>query len=65
MKTYSRYFRVVIALLLLGSVYGLFVPSLISMKDTVAVISGLALAFLTPPCIYAIFKGLSEEKDTK
>ncbi len=28
------------------------------MKDTTAVISGFALAILTPPCIYAICKGL-------
>ncbi|WP_346763424.1 hypothetical protein [Escherichia sp. E1130] len=48
-----------------ASVYGLLVPSLISMKDTVSVISGLALAFLTPPCLYAIFMGLSSGKDKK
>jgi hypothetical protein len=33
------------------------------MKDTAAVISGFALAFLTPPCIYAIYKGLAFTKD--
>ena len=59
------YLRIVIALVIFASVYGLFVPSLISMKDTVSVISGLALAFLTPPCLYAIFMGLSSEKDKK
>ncbi|HGU4514700.1 TPA: hypothetical protein ACHJTA_RS21105, partial [Escherichia coli] len=26
---------------------------------------GFALAFLTPPCIYAIYKGLSFTKDKK
>ncbi|CAM8068831.1 MULTISPECIES: hypothetical protein [Enterobacteriaceae] len=52
------YLRVVLAVVIVASVYGLFVPILISMKDTVAVASGVALAFLTPPCIYAICKGL-------
>lgn len=61
----SIYFRIVIALVVFASVYGLLVPSLISMKDTLSVISGLALAFLTPPCLYAIFKGLSSTKDKK
>lgn len=55
MKTY---FRIVLSLVIVASVYGLFVPILISMKETTAVISGLALAILTPPCIYAICKGL-------
>lgn len=53
-----NYFRIVLSLALAASVYGLFVPILISMKDTTAVISGFALAILTPPCIYAICKGL-------
>lgn len=52
------YLRVVLSVVIVASVYGLFVPILISMKDTVAVASGVALAFLTPPCIYAICKGL-------
>lgn len=52
------YLRVVLAVVIVASVYGLFVPILISMKDTVAAASGVALAFLTPPCIYAICKGL-------
>ncbi|HIB5820655.1 TPA: hypothetical protein ACWXCC_004747 [Klebsiella pneumoniae] len=52
------YLRVVLAVVIVASVYALFVPILISMKDTVAVASGVALAFLTPPCIYAICKGL-------
>lgn len=55
MKTYSR---IVLSLVIFASVYGLLVPTLISMKETTAVISGLALAILTPPCIYAICKGL-------
>lgn len=53
-----NYLRIVISLVIFASVYGLFVPILISMKDTTAVLSGFALAILTPPCIYAICKGL-------
>ena len=52
------YLRVVLSVVIVASVYGLFVPILISMKDTTAVISGFALAILTPQCIYAICKGL-------
>lgn len=52
------YLRVVLSVVIVASVYGLFVPILISMKDTTAVISGFALAILTPLCIYAICKGL-------
>ncbi|MEQ5051258.1 hypothetical protein ABN154_05430 [Klebsiella michiganensis] len=59
------YLRIVLALVIAASVYGLFVPILISMKDTAAVASGVALAFLTPPCIYAIFKGLVISKAKK
>lgn len=59
------YLRIVLALVIAASVYGLFVPILISMKDTVAVATGVALAFLTPPCIYAIFKGLVIPKEKK
>ena len=59
------YLRIVLALVIAASVYGLFVPILSSMKDTVAVASGVALAFLTPPCIYAIFKGLVIPKEKK
>lgn len=61
----SAYIRIVLALVIAASGYGLFVPILISMKDTVAVASGVALAFLTPPCIYAIFKGLVIPKEKK
>lgn len=62
-----NYFRIALSLALAASVYGLFVPILISMKDTTAVISGFALAILTPPCIYAICKGLlvTETKEKK
>lgn len=60
-----QYFIIVILLAIIACVYGLLVPILISMKDTVAVISGFALAFLTPPCIYAIYKGLSFSKDKR
>ncbi|TNS63760.1 glycosyltransferase family 4 protein, partial [Escherichia coli] len=56
---------IVILLAIIACIYGLLVPFLISMKDTVAVISGFALAFLTPPCIYAIYKGLSFTKDKR
>lgn len=62
------YFRIVISLAIITCIYGLIVPALISMKDTVAVISGFALACLTPPCIYAIYaiyKGLSFSKDKR
>lgn len=54
----SAYIRFVLALVIASSVYGLFVPILVSMKDTTAVISGIALAILATPCIYAICKGL-------
>lgn len=59
------YLRIVISLAIIACIYGLLVPFLISMKDTVAVISGFALAFLTPPRIYAIYKGLSFSKDKR
>ncbi|WP_375600940.1 hypothetical protein ACAF59_08895 [Klebsiella aerogenes] len=60
------YLRIVLTLVIAGGVYGLAVPALISMKDTVSVITGLALAILTPLCIYAITKGLFiETKDKK
>ncbi|STW55391.1 Uncharacterised protein [Klebsiella pneumoniae] len=41
------YLRIVLSVVIVASVYGLFVPILISMKDTTAVISGFALAILT------------------
>ncbi|EPD5586537.1 hypothetical protein ACSBY8_002196 [Escherichia coli] len=59
------YFKIVISLAIISCIYGLIVPTLISMKDTVAVISGFALACLTPPCICAIYKGLSFTKDKR
>lgn len=59
------YFRIVISLAIIACIYGLLVPFLISMKDTVTVISGFALTFLTPPCIYTIYKGLSFTKDKR
>lgn len=43
------YLRVVLSVVIVASVYGLFVPILISMKDTTAVISGFALAIQLPP----------------
>ncbi|EAW1350508.1 hypothetical protein AXP45_21230 [Salmonella enterica subsp. enterica] len=57
------YLRIVISLAIIACVYGLLIPFLISMKDTVAVISGFALALLTPPCIFVIYKGLAFTKD--
>lgn len=54
----ANYFRIVLSLIIAAAVYGLLVPDLISMKDTMSVISGIALAILTPPCIYVICKGL-------
>ncbi|CZY07065.1 Uncharacterised protein [Enterobacter hormaechei] len=59
------YLRVVLSLAIIASVYGLFVPFLISMKDTAAVISGFTLALLTPLCIYAICKGLTTTETKK
>ncbi|EOS1628088.1 hypothetical protein EPK21_RS17015 [Escherichia coli] len=59
------YFKIVISLAIISCIYGLIVPALISMKDTVAVISGFALACLTPPCICTIYKGLSFTKDKR
>lgn len=41
------YLRIVLSVVIVASVYGLFVPILISMKDTTAVISGFATAILT------------------
>lgn len=52
------YLRIVISLVIIVSIYGVFVPVLISMKDTAAVVSAFALALLAPLCIYAICKGL-------
>lgn len=37
------YFTIVILLAIIAGIYGLLVPFLISMKDTIAVISGFAL----------------------
>ncbi|WP_096975598.1 hypothetical protein [Escherichia coli] len=59
------YLKIVILLAIIACIYGLLVPFLISMKDTIAVISGFALAFLTPPCIYAIYKSLYFTKDKR
>ncbi|HDI3023786.1 TPA: hypothetical protein PL523_004351 [Cronobacter turicensis] len=61
------YLRIVMALVITVVVYGLMVPSLISMKDTGAVITGFALAFLTPPFIYSLYKGIfiHDDEDKK
>ncbi|MBG6243534.1 MAG: hypothetical protein EKE20_17840 [Candidatus Symbiopectobacterium sp. Dall1.0] len=59
------YIRLVISLTIAALVYGFLVPTLISMKDTVAVISGLVLAFTTPPCLFALFKSLLMTKEKK
>jgi hypothetical protein len=45
--------------------YGFLVPWLISMKNTFAVICGVALAILTLPCPYFAFKGHLFSKDKK
>ncbi len=42
------YLRIVLSVVIVASVYGLFVPILISMKDTTAVISGFALGDSDP-----------------
>ncbi|WP_190286037.1 MULTISPECIES: hypothetical protein, partial [unclassified Pantoea] len=47
MKTYLQ---IVVALVIAAGVYGLIVPFLVSAKETLTVLSGLALAILTPPC---------------
>ncbi|EFN7270383.1 TPA: hypothetical protein ACIYS6_003151 [Escherichia coli] len=59
------YIRLVITLVIAALVYGFLVPSLISMKDTVAVLSGFALALSAPPCLFVIFKGIFATKDKK
>ncbi|MGL9719958.1 hypothetical protein [Symbiopectobacterium sp.] len=59
------YTRLVAILTIAALVYGFLVPALISMKDTVAVISGFVLAFTTPPCLFALFKGLLMTKEKK
>ncbi|WP_291971179.1 hypothetical protein [Candidatus Symbiopectobacterium sp.] len=59
------YIRLVSILTIAALVYGFMVPSLISMKDTIAAISGVALAFLTPPFLCAIYIGLSIGKEKK
>jgi hypothetical protein len=61
----STYTRLVIILTLAALIYGYLVPSLISMKDTVAVLSGFALALTAPPCLFAIFKGIFVIKEKK
>ncbi len=43
----TAYLRTVLSVVIRASVYGAFVPILISMKDTTGVISGFALAILT------------------
>lgn len=57
--------RLTITLVIAALVYGFLVPSLISMRDTVAVISGFALALTAPPCLFAIFKGIFVTKEKK
>ncbi|WP_108389750.1 hypothetical protein [Klebsiella aerogenes] len=59
------YIRLAITLVIAALVYGFLVPSLISMRDTVAVISGFALAITAPPCLFAIFKGIFVTKEKK
>ncbi|HBY9793029.1 Uncharacterised protein [Klebsiella pneumoniae] len=59
------YIRLTITLVIAALVYGFLVPSLISMRDTVAVISGFALALTAPPCLFAIFKGIFVTKGKK
>lgn len=59
------YTRLVITLTIAALVYGFLVPSLVSMKDSVAVISGFLLALATPPCLFAIFKGIFIIKEKK
>ncbi|MDE4693220.1 hypothetical protein [Klebsiella pneumoniae] len=59
------YIRLAITLVIAALVYGFLVPSLISMRDTVAVISGFALALTAPPCLFAIFKGIFVTKEKK
>ncbi len=62
MKTYLQ---IVIALVIAAGVYGLIVPFLVSAKETLTVLSGLALAILTPPCLCTILKGLKISEDKK
>lgn len=59
------YIRLVITLAIAALVYGFLVPSLISMKDTVAVLSGFALALTAPPWLFAIFKSIFITKEKK
>lgn len=59
------YPRLVITLAIAALVYGFLVPSLVSMKDTVAVLSGFALSLTAPPCLFAIFKGIFITKEKK
>lgn len=62
MSPYRRYLKIVLSVILFGCSYGVLIPSLISMKDTMAVTLGIILAFAVPPCIYAILKS-PENKD--
>jgi hypothetical protein len=48
--------KIVLSVVLFSCAYGIFIPSLISMKDNAAVALGIILAFTVPPCIYAILK---------
>lgn len=61
MSPYGRYLKIVLSVILFGCSYGVFIPSLISMKDTMAVTLGIILAFSVPPCIYAILKSLENK----
>ncbi|ENZ8428221.1 hypothetical protein ACHA69_001760 [Klebsiella aerogenes] len=56
MSPYYRYIKIVLSVIIFSSAYGIFIPSLISMKDNAAVSLGIILGFTVPPCIYAILK---------
>lgn len=55
MKTYLR---IVIAIIVFVTVYGIIVPYLVSLSITLSVMTGLALAFLTPPFLFMLIKSI-------
>ncbi|WP_049856966.1 hypothetical protein [Trabulsiella odontotermitis] len=59
------YFLVIFAVVLFATVFGLLAPLLISTKDTFAVICGLALVVITPPCLFIVINRIFIKKVKK
>ncbi|MFZ5274706.1 MULTISPECIES: hypothetical protein [Enterobacter cloacae complex] len=61
----KTYFLIVGVVMHIAITFGLLVPWLISMQSTFSVICGIALAVVTLPCPYIVFKGHLFGKDKK